>query len=218
MSEFSPAPLRIDIVSDVVCPWCIVGYRQLARALEATGIEAEVHWHPFELNPQMGPEGQNLTEHITEKYGITREDSAKNRARLAAVGAELGFAFNFTDASRMVNTFRAHQAIHWAGKLGRQHDMKQALFTAYFTDQRDVSDPAVLRGVAEGLGLDGAALEAALDTEALTTPVREAERFWTSRGISGVPGMVFEGKYLVTGAQGAETYAEILRQLTAEAA
>lgn len=206
-------PLRIDIVSDVVCPWCIVGYRQLAGALEATGTEAEIHWHPFELNPGMGPEGQNLRDHLAEKYGTSPEDSVKARDRLTAIGAELGFVFDYADDMRMVNTFRAHQAIDWAETQGRAHDMKQALFTAFFTERRDISDIAILAETAEAIGLDAAALRQALESEVFADAVREKEEFWTGRGLRGVPAMIFDGKHLVTGAQGTDNYIAVLKQL-----
>lgn len=111
-------PLRIDIVSDVVCPWCVIGWRQLERALQTTGTAAVVHWHPFELNPDLGPEGQDLREHLAAKYGTTPEASRANRARLVELGAGLGFSFAFADDTRIRNTFRAHQLIHWAGLRG----------------------------------------------------------------------------------------------------
>ncbi|NDW45696.1 DsbA family oxidoreductase [Ruegeria sp. PrR005] len=210
--------LQIDIVSDVVCPWCIVGFLQLDQALAQTGALVKLRWHPFELNPQMGPEGQNLREHIMEKYGSTPAQSAEARARLTEIGADLGFAFNFTDDSSIVNTFAAHQLLDWAEGQGRQHPLKLALFAAYFTHGRDVSDPAVLLDVVATAELDRAAAEAALASGAYQAAVREKQKFWTQHGISGVPSMVFGGKYLLTGAQGADTYAQVIQRCLAEAA
>jgi len=209
-----PKPLRIDIVSDVVCPWCIVGYRQLLQALAETGVQADVKWHPFELNTDMAPEGQNLREHIIEKYGITREQSDTARAHLTNVGAELGFTFNFTDDSRMVNTFLAHQLIEWADEQGRQTDMKLALFDAHFTDARDVSDLATLVDVAADLGLDADAARIALEGGHMAWNVRSMQKFWIDKGVRGVPAMVFDGKHLLTGAQGTTTYVQLLGRMT----
>lgn len=206
-------PLRIDIVSDVVCPWCIVGYLQLRQALDATGTEAEIYWHPFELNPQMPPKGQDLREHIAEKYGSSAEDSARARAHLTRLGADLGFTFAFSDTSRIVNTFDAHRLLHWATEHGVQMALKLALFDAYFTQGRDVSDRDVLCDVAGSVGLDAGTARALLDGDDLMQIVREEERFWTQQGISGVPAMVFDRKHLVTGAQGVEAYTSILTQL-----
>ena len=139
MSETIPA-LRIDIVSDIVCPWCVVGYRQLAEALKQTHTDHEIHWHPFELNPDMPEEGQNLREHIMEKYGSSQQESDASRVRITEAGAEVGFEFNFTDDTRMHNTFKAHQLLHWAADYGLKHELKQALFAAHFTDNRNISD------------------------------------------------------------------------------
>ncbi|MDC0738682.1 DsbA family oxidoreductase [Cognatishimia sp. SS12] len=205
--------LRIDIVSDVMCPWCIVGYKQLERALIDSGTEAEIYWHPFELNPQMGPTGQNLREHITEKYGSTAEQSEEVRTRLTELGETLGFDFKFADDSRIYNTFSAHQLIHWAGEQGKSHALKQALFAAYFTDGRDVSQHDVLADVAAGIGLDRAEALAVLQDGRFADEVRNKEDFWASRGISGVPAMIFDRQHLVTGAQGTDTYRRFLTQL-----
>jgi len=210
--------IQIDIVSDVVCPWCIVGFRQLDRALQQENMLARIRWHPFELNPTMPPEGQNLREHIMEKYGSTVEQSEQVRERLTQIGAELGFAFNFSDDSRMVNTFGAHQLLDWAESQGRQHPLKMALFQAYFTDQKDVSNFDVLLDTVQAAGLDRDAAKTALETEAHVAAVREKQQFWTSRGVSGVPSMVFGGKYLLTGAQGTDTYTQVLQRCLAEAA
>ncbi|WP_170784406.1 DsbA family oxidoreductase [Ruegeria lacuscaerulensis] len=219
MTETDTRPVvQIDIVSDVVCPWCIVGFRQLDQALQSQNVLARLRWHPFELNPNMPPEGQNLREHIIEKYGSTPEQSQQSRDRLVQIGAELGFQFNFEDDSRIVNTFAAHQLLDWAETQGRQHPLKMALFHAYFTEQQDVSDVNVLLNAVEAAGLDAQVARAALASGDHIASVREKQQFWTSRGISGVPSMVFGGKYLLTGAQGAETYAQVLQRCLTEAA
>ncbi|SLN58648.1 DSBA-like thioredoxin domain protein [Falsiruegeria litorea R37] len=219
MPADTPRPIvQVDIVSDVVCPWCIVGFRQLDQALTRTGFLANLRWHPFELNPTMPPEGQNLREHIMEKYGSTPEQSQQARDRLTALGTELEFTFNFSDDSRMVNTFQAHQLLDWAEERQLQHPLKMALFDAYFTHGRDVSDPTILADIAGSVGLDQQAAQHVLSSGERQQSVREKQGFWTSRGISGVPSMVFGGKYLVTGAQGVDTYEQLLRRCEAEAA
>lgn len=210
--------VQLDVISDVVCPWCIIGYKQVEQALARENVLARLRWHPFELNPHMPPEGQNLREHMAEKYGSTPAQSDKARARLSALGRDLGFAINFTDDSRIVNTFQAHQLLDWAEGQGRQHPLKLTLFEAYFTHGADVSDPEVLLAAVTAAGLDPAGARAALASGEHIQPTREKQQFWTARGISGVPSMVFAGKYLITGAQGADTYAELLRRCLAEAA
>ena len=218
MHDASESRLRIDIVSDVVCPWCVIGYHQLAKAIEQTGIPVQILWHPFELNPQMSPEGQNLREHLAEKYGTTEEESQNARARLTELGETLGFTFAFSDESRMVNTFRAHQLIEWAEAQGRQTDMKLALFKAHFGEGRDVSDIATLAAIAGEMGLDAADAEQALATGRFAGEVRAMQKFWIDKGIRGVPAMVFNLKHLVTGAQGVDTYAQLLTRFAAEPA
>lgn len=205
--------VRVDIVSDVVCPWCVIGYHQLAKAARETGIDLDVHWQPFELNPNMAQEGENLREHLAAKYGTTLEGSIKARARLTEMGAVLGFTFNYADDMRMVNTFRAHQLIDWAKDQGRAHDMKLALFAAFFTRREDLNNVDVLGDVAASIGLDRETARAMLDSEERAESVREKEQFWTSRGVTGVPAMIFDRQHLVTGAQGEENYANILNQL-----
>ncbi|WP_370273073.1 DsbA family oxidoreductase [Pseudooceanicola nitratireducens] len=211
-------PIRVDIVSDVVCPWCAIGYSQLRQASDQTGIAIEVHWHPFELNPDMGPEGENLRDHVKRKYGSSAADSAAARDRITAIGKEIRFDFVFAEDQRMWNTFRAHQLIDWAEGQGRAHDMKLALLTAYFTQGRNVDDLDVLVDVAGGIGLDADQARQALDSGSQADQVRGKQRFWTQQGITGVPAMVFLRQHLVTGAQGTENYARILQHLAAEAA
>lgn len=210
--------LQVDIVSDVVCPWCIVGFKQLEQALLQLGgdLALQIRWHPFELNPQMPPEGQELIEHVAEKYGSTPAESAANRQRIAEQGAAVGFDFRYYEGMRIVNTFQAHQLLHWAGPSGRQHALKMALFEAYFTRQERVDEPAVLIAAAGRAGLDEAEAAQALASDGQGEAVRQLEAFWIERGIQGVPAMVFQERYLVSGAQGVANYLEVLRRLGEE--
>lgn len=212
----TPNTLRIDIVSDVVCPWCVVGYRQLEKALEITGVSHEIHWHPFELNPSMPAEGQNLVEHVAEKYGSTKEQSQESRKNITKAGAEVGFEFNFADDMRMYNTFNVHQLLHWAGQQGREHDVKQALFTVHFTHRKNLSDNNVLADVAAEVGLDRSEALIILEDQRFADAVRAAEKMWMDADIRGVPAVVFNRRHLVSGAQGVESFSSILKQLSEE--
>jgi len=206
-------PLRIDIISDVMCPWCVIGYRQLATALKENAVDHEIHWHPFELNPDMPAEGQDMRAHLVEKYGTTPAQSDENRAAMTAQGDALGFAFAFADGFRMHNTFNTHQLLHWADDQGRKHDLKLAFFTAHFTHGRDLSDDAVLADIAAEIGLDRDTAVAVLGDQRFAAAVRQEQAFWTKQGIRGVPAVVFDRQHLVTGAQGIENYKNILDQL-----
>lgn len=206
-------PLRIDIVSDVVCPWCVIGYRQLAKALEQTQTEHEIHWHPFELNPNMPAEGQNLREHIIEKYGSSKAESDASRSRMTEAGNEVGFVFNFHDDTRMHNTFNLHQLLYWADQQGRMHDLKQALFAAHFTDGRNISDKDVLADIAAEVGLERQEAKAVLEDQRFAAAVRAEEQHWQQQGIQSVPAIIFNERHLVSGAQGVENFKSILAQL-----
>lgn len=206
-------PLRIDIVSDVVCPWCVIGYRQLATALVQTNTDYEIHWHPFELNPNMPSEGQNLREHIMEKYGSSVEESTASRERMMQAGQEVGFEFNFSDETRMHNTFDLHQLLHWAEQQGQMHELKQALFTAHFTDGRNISDKTVLADIAAETGLDHDEALAVLNEQRFAKEVRAAEQHWQQQGVQGVPAIIFNERHLVSGALGVESFTGILNQL-----
>ncbi|MBB1474710.1 DsbA family oxidoreductase [Shewanella sp. SG41-3] len=209
--------LQIDIISDVMCPWCIVGYRRLEQALsQFDDLEVKLQWHPFELNPAMWPEGQHLGEHIAEKYGSTPEQSTQNRQRLTQMGADLGFEFNFSDASRIYNTLQAHQLLYWAAESGKQTELKLALFSSYFTDQKNPDDIEVLIEAATKVGLDADEARAVLTDKRFETAVKEEEQLWISRGIQAVPAIVFNQQYLVSGAQDPDTIAELISKLTTE--
>jgi len=206
-------PIRVDIISDVVCPWCIVGYRQLIQASKDTGIPVETYWHPFELNPDMVAEGENLRDHIMRKYGSSAEQSQSARDHLTSVGKDLDFEFDWTEDSRIYNTFAAHQLLHWASESGQAQALKLALFDAYFTHGRDVSDPEVLIETAASIGLDADDAKAVLKDQRFAETVRQKEQFWTSRGVSSVPTMVFDAKQATSGAQGVDTFANLLRHI-----
>ena len=213
MTDAQAEPLNIDIVSDVMCPWCIIGYKQLEKALKATGTQASITWHPFELNPQMPEEGQDFREHITQKYGISDEDSARNRQQMTQMGAELGFTFKFDDNMRMANTFLAHQLLHWAEEHGKQHELKMELFETHFTHQKNVGDKNTLASAAERVGLDKTEALALLNDERYASAVREKQQFWMQQGIQGVPATVVNRWHLISGAQGEAGFTQLLKQL-----
>lgn len=208
--------MRIDIVSDVVCPWCIIGYKQLEHALEETGVSADIHWHPFQLNPHISNDGENLREHLAAKYGTSVEDSIKSRANLTAMGEELGFTFNYSDDMKTYNTFLAHQLLRWANEQDREHDLKLALLEAFFTRRENVGDIETLASIAASIGLDRDEAMKVLTDERYASAVRDEMNLWVSRGVQGVPAVIFNEKYLVSGAQGIENFVSILRQIEEE--
>lgn len=213
--------LRIDIVSDVVCPWCIIGYKQVEKALSLLemNIAAETYWHPFELNPQMAPEGEDTAEHIARKYGSTPEQSRANRQRLADIGIGVGFAFNYGDGMRIYNTFNAHKLLTIFGSergWQAQTALKMALFKAYFQDRRDVSDTDVLCDIAEAQGMDRAVAAAWMNDAALGQSVRAEMAHCTDQNITGVPAIIFDSKFMVPGAQSAETFADVISKVIAK--
>jgi len=215
-----PRPMKIDFVSDVSCPWCIIGLRGLEEALARTSdvVDAQITFRPFELNPAMPAEGQNIVEHVAQKYGSTPEQSAANREMIRARAAELGFTMRGTDQSRIYNTFDAHRLLHWAEIEGHQAALKHALFDAYFTDQLDPSNHDVLVAAAEKAGLHPEAARHVLTTGEYAEEVRRTEQLWQSRGISAVPAIVIDDHYLISGGQPPEAFEQALRQIAAEAA
>lgn len=212
--------VRIDLVSDVMCPWCVVGFLGLSKALEAMAdkVNAEIHWQPFELNPHMPAEGQNMREHLMEKYGITAEQSAENREQIRQAGKALGFTFNFSDDMTMVNTFNAHQLLHWAAEedLAKQTELKKALFLAHFTEHRNVNDIDVLVDLAAQVGLDAEHAKAVLEDQRFAMDVRANEQRWQESEVRSVPAIVFQEKYLITGGQPPEAFIEALTQVIQE--
>ena len=217
-------PLHIDFVSDVVCPWCVVGLGGLETALEklkGEGVTAEIAFKPFELNPGMAPEGENVSEHIAAKYGSTPEQSAANRAMITERAAEAwpGFEMRMDGNSRIWNTFDAHRLLFWAGETAgpeRQKALKEALFRTHFTDGNNLTDAGVLTRAAEAAGLDRAEAGEVLASGLHAQAVRDEQALWRSRGINSVPAVVVEGKYLISGGQPAAVFEEALRKIATE--
>ena len=219
------ASLKIDFVSDIACPWCAIGLKSLDQALErvAGDIAAELHFQPFELNPQMAPEGQEITEHITEKYGITPAQANANRENIRLRGEQLGFTFSKADQpgggrGRIYNTFDAHRLLHWAELAGvnRQKALKEGLLKAYFTDGENPSSHEVLVRVAGEAGLDPVRAREILASAEYTEEVRQRESFYLGQGIHSVPAVIINERHLISGGQPPEVFEQALRQIAAE--
>ena len=208
-------PLQIDVVSDVVCPWCIVGYLQLQAALaQMPGqFEVSLRWHPFELNPQMPDEGQELREHLVEKYGPGAGRGSGTRQRLVELGESLGFEFNYFDGMRIYNTFKAHQLLAWAQEQGKQTELKLALFDAFFTRSENVGDSQQLAAVCKRVGLSEQTALDVLVEATYAEPVREEESMWLEREVHAVPAFFFQSSYMVPGAQEAQAFVRLLTRI-----
>ena len=215
--------VTIDIWSDVMCPWCVIGYKNLEAALAGLEgeIEAEIRWLPFELNPDMPPEGEESRAHIARKYGRTPEQAEAGRTMMAERAAAAGFPFDYTGPgdpprSMLWNTFDAHKLLKWAldsAGAEAQTRLKLALFAAHFQQRRNVGNRDVLLDVVEEQGLDRAAAMAALDDPQVAAEVRAEEQLAFDNNVSGVPAMVIDRKFIVPGAQDPETYANVLRKV-----
>ena len=211
--------LKIDFVSDVSCPWCAIGLSSLEQALERVGAEVQVqlHFQPFELNPAMPPGGQDVTEHLTQKYGSTPEQQAASREAIRQRGLSVGFTFRKEGRGRVYNTFNAHRLLHWAEQEGpgRQLALKKALLGAYFTDGRSPEDVEVLLAAAQAAGLDAARAREILAGDEFVAEVRARERFYTENGIHAVPAVIINDRHLIQGGQPPEVFEQALRQVAA---
>ncbi len=212
--------IQIDFVSDVVCPWCAVGLASLETALKRLEgeVEAEIQFQPFELNPDMPPEGEDRTEHIAKKYGRSAEEIAASREairqRAAAVGFTMGGAQN-----RIYNSFDAHRLLHWAGLVDKpskgtaQAALKHALLRAYFTEGLNITDPDVLVAKVEEAGLDPNEARAILASDRYAHEVKLEEQSWLAAGINSVPAIVVNRTYLISGGQPPEVFESHLREM-----
>lgn len=218
-----PKILKIDFVSDVSCPWCAIGLAALEQALarlEQDGdIQAHVHCQPFELNPRMAPCGQDITEHLTQKYGSTPEQQAQIRETIRQRGAEVGFEFSPDGRGRIYNTFDAHRLLHWAGASSpeRQLALKKALLVACHRDRQAMDQAEVLLAAVQAAGLDVARAQAILGCDEFADEVRAQEALYTNSGIRSVPAVVVNNRHVISGGQPVAVFEQALRQIAAEA-
>jgi len=212
------ATLKIDIVSDVSCPWCIIGYKSLTGALDklSSQVAASISWKPFELNPKMPVKGQLLTEHLHEKYGSTKADSDQARDMITARGAALGFQFNFKDEGRIYNTFNAHRLLYWARQFNKQTELKLALFELYFGKGGNPGNAVELINVVKKIGLSADDARKILESDKFVNEVREEETKYQEMGISSVPTFIINGKYMITGGQPIDAFVSTLERIVAE--
>ena len=209
--------LKIDFVSDVSCPWCVIGLKSLEQALANIheAVEADIHFQPFELNPQMPAEGQLLDEHLLEKYGATPEHFAATRQSIRDRGEALDFVFRMERRDRIYNTFDCHRLLHWAGEQGRQLELKMVLFRLYFTEGQNPGATEVLLGAVADVGLDVVRATAILASDEYAEAVRERQRYYASCGINAVPAVVINDRYLIQGGQPVDAFELALREIAA---
>jgi predicted DsbA family dithiol-disulfide isomerase len=209
--------LKIDFVSDVVCPWCAVGLWSLEIALQRVAVDVAptLAFHPFQLNPDMGPQGQDITEHLQQKYGSTPEQQAQMRETIRQRGEAVGFTFAMDKRSRTYNTFDAHRLLHWAGLEGKQHALKSALLRSHFTEGENPSDPEVLVRVAQSVGLDPARAQSILAGDDYADDVRAEQDVYRRLGIHSVPAVIINDRHLISGGQPPEVFEQALRQIAA---
>lgn len=207
--------LQIDIVSDVVCPWCAIGYANLATALAQINaeVQAQVNWHPFQLNPSMGKEGQDINEHLAEKYGLDASQLQENKGRIQQVGAQAGVTFKFEQRARIFNTLDCHILLHFAGERQLQTPLKLALFEAYFSEGQDISDRAVLLDVAKKVGLNPVEAQIVLNDAHYKSVVQDEESKYKTMGINSVPAFIVNNQYLISGGQAVETFKQSLLEI-----
>ena len=210
--------IKIDIVSDVVCPWCTIGYKRLEKAISEMGVQDQVHieWQPFELNPNMPAEGQNVQEHIAQKYGSSLDQQKASQQHMTEAGAELGFTFDYFDEMRMANTFEAHILLDYAEAFGKQTELKMTLTKAFFSERKDVSKRDVLKQALLDVDLNAEEALAQLDKEEAQKAVRNKQEFWKNAGVNSVPTIVFNRESAVTGAQPVDVFKKVLTELLSE--
>ncbi len=218
-------PIKIDFVSDVACPWCAIGLGALEKAIQNIGadISTEIHFQPFQLNPNMPPEGQDITEHLSQKYGSTAAQQAQSYEAIRQRGAALGFDFRMGGRGRTWNTFDCHRLLHWAGELGKdeqgvsiQSKLKKAMLKSYFTEGKNPAAREVLLEEITALGLDVKRATEILDSDEYTAQVRARQRFYANNDIQGVPAIIINDTHLISGGQPVEVFEQALRQIAKE--
>jgi predicted DsbA family dithiol-disulfide isomerase len=214
-----PTTVKIDFVSDVVCPWCVIGLRSLEQALQRLDgtVDADIHFQPFELNPGMAPEGEDIAEHIRKKYGSTPEQFARNQDNIRERGKQLGFDFRMDKRSRTYNTFDAHRLLHWAELEGKGRALKHALFDAYFTDGENISSRDVLLRAVQKAELSATRAAEIIDSSEFADDVRKQEKFYLDHGVQGVPAVIVNDRHLISGGHPPEIFEQAIRQIAGTA-
>lgn len=207
--------IHIDIVSDVVCPWCVIGYKRLQKAIDELGLKdkVEIEWLPYQLNAYMPPEGEELHDHIAKKYGMTREESKQWVTSMVPLGDEVGFSLDFFEGMKTVNTLDAHILLEFAKKHHQQTEFKMNLFKAFFSEQQDVSDREILLTTLEKIGLDRNLALNKLENESARAEVQSQEKALRNQGVSAVPTMFFNGRIKQVGAQSIAEYKALLQEI-----
>jgi len=210
--------IRVDIVSDVVCPWCIIGYKRLEKAIVELDAQdkIEINWQPFELNPDMPKKGENIIEHMNHKYGMSKEQVQSYQTDRKENGKEFGFEYNYYEDMKIVNTRDAHILLEYASEIGKQHQLHMRLFSAHFSEAKDISDTEVLINEAKSIGMNELELLNILEDSTYKNEIQEKENYWLRRGVSSVPTMIFNGTMLMNGAYPMETYKQVIAELIKE--
>lgn len=207
--------IKLDIISDVVCPWCIIGYKRLEKAIAEMGIQnqVEISWQAFELNPNMPTEGEDILDHVKRKYDSSPEEWKSSQIHMMELGKEVDFTFNFTKGKRIVNTRDAHILLAYAKEAGKQTQLKMRLFEAYFSQGKNVSDRQVLLEEVQNCGLDTKLAKERLENDDFRNQLVDQETLWRNKGISSVPTIVFNQSNSLTGAQSVAVYKQVLTSL-----
>ena len=200
MSKNQQKELIVDFVSDVVCPWCVIGYKRLELTAKRLALKLEMRWHPFELTPDMGKEGENLKSFLEKKYGHAFNGTMEARKTLTRLGEQLGFAYNYHEGSMRYNSFKSHQLLHFAREHHLEHPLKIALFEANFTDNQNISDINTLVDIAEKIGLDRQKSHEILKKQSYVQEVREEQKYWVELGVNAIPFMLLNKAILIQGA------------------
>jgi len=205
--------IHIDIISDIICPWCLIGYKRLVMAINELEVanDVAIQWHPFEMNPHIPASGKNLRQHLIENYGATVEMSVAIRQRLTLLGEEAGFKFKFFDEMKLFNTRKAHILLQWAAEHGKQTELAEAMFSVYFSSGEDISSTNILLSLVKNIGLSAETARVALQNPNYEKDVIATEQKWLTSGVQGVPVIIFEGKQTFTGAQEIKTYIDALK-------
>ena len=205
--------VNIDIVSDVVCPWCVIGYGRLKKAIanSVSQLDVNITWHPFELNPGMPLEGENLRSHLAQKYGTSLEESIRARAMLTDEGKKVGFEFNYFDEMKMLNTHQCHQLLHWAKESKLQSQLAEALFEHFFSNKGIFTEEELVY-IAEKVGLNAQQAQSILADNTYSEEVSLIEQQWPQKGVRGVPLFIFNGERALSGAQSIGTFEHLLNQ------